>query len=184
MKESERVERDEATAPERQSLRALIDHIVDTHHVVTRSAVSRIEAALPAVLAAQASEHPEVTAIARAAKALCDDLGPHLMREERVLFPWIQAAEAASARGAPPPPAHFGTVQNPVRVMDGDHRLVLELLRSLQGLTANYERPAWACAQTTALFDALRELDRDLHQHIHLESDVLFPRAIALEAAR
>jgi len=126
--------------------------------------------------------HPELRAIAKSARALCDDLLPHLMREERVLFPWIEAAEAARDRGAAPPPAQFGTVKNPIRVMDHDHDVVKSLLGELRALTDEHRAPAWASDPTRELFRTLAALDRDLIEHIHWENDVLFVRAVALEA--
>lgn len=170
----------EQRAPAEQSLRALIRHINDSHHVFTRSAIDVIERTLPKVLAAHGSTHPELSAIGDATRALVEDLGPHLLREERVLFPWIEAAEAAIQRGERPPSAPFGSVQNPVRVMDAEHLEVARLLETLTRLTAGYEIPAWACPTATALFRTLGQLDHDLRRHVHLESNVLFPRAIAL----
>jgi regulator of cell morphogenesis and NO signaling len=174
----------EGIAAHEQPLRAIIAHIVATHHVFTRETTARIESLIPEALAADASEHPELLQITRVARALCDDLGPHLLREERVLFPWIEAAEAAKDRGAAPPPAHFGTVKNPVRVMDGDHHAVRSLLEALRVQTSSYTAPSWASDALGALYDALGALDRDLQAHMHIESDILFVRAIALESAR
>lgn len=171
----------EPTAHEQQSLRALIERIVATHHVFTREAVAKIDALVAKALARDANEHPELGSIARCARALCDDLLPHLMREERVLFPWIEAAEAARDRGAVPPPAHFGTVKNPIRVMDHDHDVVKGLLRELRERTSEYSAPAWASEETAELYRTLQALDRDLVEHIHWESDVLFLRAVELE---
>jgi regulator of cell morphogenesis and NO signaling len=171
----------EPTAREQHSLRAIIERVVATHHVFTREAVAKIEALLPKALERDASAHSELRAIAKSAHALCDDLLPHLMREERVLFPWIEAAEAARDRGAVPPPAHFGTVKNPIRVMDHDHDVVKGLLHELRERTSEYSAPAWASAETAELYSTLRALDRDLVEHIHWESDVIFVRAASLE---
>ena len=172
----------EGAAREQQSLRALIEHIVQSHHVFTRDAVAKIEDALPSVIDAHAKEHPEIIAVARGARALCDDLLPHLMREERVLFPWIEAAEASRDRGVAPPPAHFGTVKNPIRVMDHDHDVVQSLLSELRASTKEYDAPEWASAPCRELYRLLQALDSDLREHIHWESDVLFVRALSLEA--
>lgn len=173
----------EDLAAHEQPLRAIIARIVGTHHAFTRAATARIASLIPAALAEHATEHPELQQIAGVARALCDDLGPHLLREERVLFPWIEAAEAARDRGAAPPPAHFGTVKNPVRVMDGDHHAVRALLEALRVQTSSYTAPSWASDALCALYAELGALDRDLQSHMHIESDVLFVRAIALESS-
>lgn len=179
----QRLDPGEPIAPEQQSLRALIDHLVNKHHVFTRDAIERIERTLRKVMAAHGAQHPELAPIERVATALCAELGPHLMREEQVLFPWIAAAESAREGARPLPQARFGTVRNPVRMMDHEHDSAGEMLATLKELTQDYAVPAWACPTAAALYRTLGELDRDLRTHIHLERNVLFPRAIALETA-
>lgn len=173
----------EPIAPEQQSLRALIDHVVGKHHVFTRDAIERVERTLRKVMAAHGAQHPELAEIERVATALCAELGPHLQKEEQVLFPWIAAAERAREDAAPLPPARFGTVRNPVRMMDHEHDSAGEMLAQLKELTHEYAVPSWACPTAAALYRTLGELDRDLRTHIHLERNVLFPRAVALESA-
>lgn len=179
----QRLDPGEPIAPEQQSLRALIDHLVNKHHVFTRDAIERVERTLRKVMAAHGAQHPELAAIERVATALCAELGPHLQREEQVLFPWIAAAERARDHAEPLPAARFGTVRNPVRMMDHEHDSAGEMLAQLKELTHEYAVPSWACPTAAALYRTLGELDRDLRTHIHLERNVLFPRAVALESA-
>jgi len=155
----------------------LVDFIVGTHHAYTRAAVSRIAPLLAKVVARHAGHRVELTAVADAFYKLAEELGPHLLREERVLFPYIQAL--ASPEGAPPPP--FGTVRNPVRVMTFEHDRAAELLAALYDATGAFVAPPDVCASYRALYAALAELRLDLLRHVSLENNVLFPRALDLE---
>lgn len=165
------------------SLERLVGHIVETHHAFTVRELVRLEGLLRKVRDAHERNHPELADVAFAFSRLFADLMPHMHREERVLFPYIVAMERAAAAGDPPPPAPFGTVANPVRMMMTEHETAGDLLTELRAATANYELPEGACATYRALFEGLQELERDLHEHIHLENNLLFPRAVELERA-
>jgi regulator of cell morphogenesis and NO signaling len=159
------------------SVAKLIDFIVETHHSFTRQAFARITPLLQKVANKHGEHHPELARISVAFGALVAELGPHLIREERVLFPYIRAL--ASLGGAPPPP--FGTVQNPVRMMLAEHEHAGELLAEITAASRHFVAPADGCASFKALYAALAELRLDLLKHIALENNVLFPRALALE---
>jgi regulator of cell morphogenesis and NO signaling len=103
------------------------------------------------------------------------------MKEEMVLFPYIVGMEEATLAGEPLLPPPFGTVRNPVRMMEHEHDSAGEALRELRSLTNGYTAPADGCATFRALYAALAELEGDLHQHIHIENNVLHPRAVAME---
>jgi regulator of cell morphogenesis and NO signaling len=158
----------------------LIDFVVGTHHTYTRTAVSRIAPLLAKVVARHGQHHAELATVAELFYALAEDLGPHLLREERVLFPYIRAL--ASPEGAPPAP--FGTVRNPVRMMMMEHDRVGQFLAGLQDATDAFVAPTDACASYVALYAALAELRFDLLRHVSLENNVLFPRALVLEDGR
>jgi regulator of cell morphogenesis and NO signaling len=104
-----------------------------------------------------------------------------MFKEEMILFPYVKQMESAAAAGRPMPYAPFGTVGNPVRMMMLEHDAAGEILRELRATTADYAAPGDACISYQTLYRALEEFERDLHQHIHLENNVLFPRAIELE---
>ena len=108
----------------------------------------------------------------------------HLMKEEQILFPYVLRMEESALAGEPAPPAMFGTVMNPVRMMMQEHDNAGEALRSLRKATNDYRVPEDACISYRTLYDALQGFEKDLHQHIHLENNVLFPRASAMENAR
>jgi regulator of cell morphogenesis and NO signaling len=106
------------------------------------------------------------------------------MKEEQMLFPYISLMEESALAGEPAPPAMFGTVANPVRMMMQEHDGAGEALRSLRSVTSDYKVPEDACITYRTLYGALEGYEADLHQHIHLENNILFPRAIAMEAKR
>jgi regulator of cell morphogenesis and NO signaling len=106
-----------------------------------------------------------------------------MRKEENVLFPYILELERADRAKLSPPTPHFGTVKNPIRMMMAEHDADGERLRKMRGITGGYSLPEGACPSFTALYAGLEDLERDLHRHIHLENNVLFPAAAELEAA-
>ena len=158
----------------------LIDFIVSTHHEYTRAAFARLGPLVIKVAGKHGDRHPELTRVAATYEELAADLGPHMMKEERVLFPCIRALGAPA--GAPPAP--FGTVRNPVQMMMREHDRAAELLAALAAATADFSPPEDACASFRALYTGLAELRLDLLKHISLENNVLFPQAVALENAK
>lgn len=163
------------------SLSRLIDYILDTHHTFTREETGRITALAEKVATKHGANHPELLTVRDLFAKLCDDLRPHMLKEETVLFPYVKRMEQAAAAGWPAPPAPFGTVANPVRVMTLEHDAAGDILRALRAAANDYAAPADACISYRVLYGALEEFERDLHRHIHLENNVLFPRAAGLE---
>ena len=161
----------------------LVRHILDTHHVYTREESSRIQALLEKVCTKHGENHPEVLEVRALFLKLDADLQPHMLKEEQILFPYILRLEAARAGGGMPPFAPFGTVNNPVRMMMFEHDTAGDLLREIRAAARDFVAPEDACMSFRALYGALEAFERDLHQHIHLENNVLFPRAVELEAA-
>ena len=161
----------------------LVRHILDTHHVYTREESARIQALLEKVCAKHGGNHPELMEVRALFVKLDEDLQPHLLKEEQILFPYILRLEAAAAAGAPAPFAPFGTVNNPVRMMMFEHDTAGDLLREMRAAARDFQVPEDACMSFRALYRALEDFEKDLHQHIHLENNVLFPRAVELEAA-
>lgn len=166
-----------------ESLTALAAHIVDTHHYFTKQEFTRLDALLDKVCSRHGQHHPELSELRDLFQHLKQDLMPHMLKEEQVLFPYLaRMEEAVSERRAVPPP-FFATVQNPVRMMMLEHDTAGDLLAEMRRITGGYVAPPDACISYQTLYNALRELEADLHQHIHLENNILFPRAIEMEAA-
>jgi len=171
------------SAQELQSgpLAELISHIVRTHHVFVRSQISEIGRLLEKVYSKHGVNHPEIGEIRETFAGLGGELTTHLMKEENILFPYIERMEESALQGEPILPPRFGTVENPVRMMEHEHDDAGAALRKLRKASGDYTPPADACTSFRALYTALTNFEKDLHQHIHLENNVLFPRALAME---
>jgi regulator of cell morphogenesis and NO signaling len=166
---------------QKASLTELIMHILDNHHVYTKTEMARLEPLIEKVITAHAENHPELRRIGRLFQKLSQDLRPHMFKEEQILFPYIVQLEKAVRKTGPAPFAPFGTVNNPVRMMMMEHETVGELLRDLRSASANYTVPADGCLSYQSLYQGLEAFEKDLHQHIHLENNLLFPRAVEME---
>jgi len=168
--------RDWNTAP----LGDLVDYIVDKHHAYVKAEVPRLKTLITKVVGAHGTNHSELEQVQVAFSELANELAGHLMKEEQILFPYVKQM----AGGASGDPCCFGTVQNPIRVMMLEHDDAGEKLREIRQVTSNYALPPDACLSYSTLFAALTEFEQDLHRHIHLENNILFPRAVQLESGR
>jgi regulator of cell morphogenesis and NO signaling len=162
-------------------LNELIAHICNTHHVFVRQECPRIEKLAEKVLSVHGASHPELLQVQEVFGDLANELSVHLMKEEQVLFPYVVRMEEAAIAGEPARPAMFGTVVNPIRMMMQEHDAAGDALKKLREITRNYAVPADGCISYSNLYEALQAFEADLHQHIHLENNVLFPRAVAME---
>jgi regulator of cell morphogenesis and NO signaling len=167
--------------PENASPSELIGYILSTHHVFTVEETTRLTPLMEKVVRKHGEAHPEVVELRDVYAHLVDSLIPHMQKEENVLFPYIQQMEAAVKHGSAPPLPHFGTVENPVRMMTRDHEGDGLRLAKIRQITKHFTPPEDACPSFTALYAGLEDLEKDLHRHIHLENNVLFPAAIELE---
>jgi regulator of cell morphogenesis and NO signaling len=163
------------------SLSELIAHIIETHHIFTKAEMTRLEALTNKVINAHGENHGELIHVGELVQLLCSDLKPHMFKEEQVLFPYIGVMEQARSQGRPIPFPPFGTVKNPIRMMMIEHDAAGDLLSGLRLVTNDYAVPEDACMSYRSLYQALEGLEKDLHQHIHLENNILFPRAAELE---
>lgn len=163
------------------SLAELIEHVVTTHHVYVRTQTPEIEKLLEKVYGKHGANHPELAHIRSVFHGLGQELMMHMMKEENILFPYIERMEEAVIQGDPILPPPFGTVANPVRMMEHEHDDAGLALKALRETSQGYTPPADACVSFQALYTALENYEKDLHQHIHLENNVLFPRAVEME---
>lgn len=163
------------------SLAKLIQHIVRKHHAFVRQELPRLDVISEKVLARHGQAQPELERVRNLVKELSQELLSHMMKEEQVLFPYIAKVEHEAALGKPLIVSAFGTVANPIRVMTAEHDSAGTLMAEIRQLTSGYTPPESACPTYRAFFFALHEFERDLHQHVHLENNVLFPRALRLE---
>ena len=112
---------------------------------------------------------------------IANELNAHMQKEEHVLFPFIRAIGKAKREGTPLSPPPFGTIQNPINMMEMEHTSAGDILRKIAELSNNYTPPVDACNTYRALYHSLEEYQNDLFQHIHLENNILFPKAIKFE---
>jgi regulator of cell morphogenesis and NO signaling len=174
---AKKTERNWQTEP----LADLIAHITSTHHMYTREEIARLRPLLDKVCSVHGKNHPELQQIRSSFQGLAQELTTHMMKEEMVLFPYIVRLEEAVIQKEPVLPPPFGTVQNPVAMMMHEHDSAGDALRAMHQASAGYTAPADACISYQTLYKALADFERDLHQHIHLENNILFPRAINME---
>jgi regulator of cell morphogenesis and NO signaling len=164
-----------STAP----LAALCDHIERTHHDYLRQELPRLTALVAKVAHVHATNHQELATVEAVFAELRAELEPHMMNEERVLFPAIRYLESTGQAMQFP----FGSLKNPIRAMVNEHDHAGDALARLRQLTADYVPPAGACNTYRVMLDGLATLERDMHQHVHKENNILFPRAVELEAS-
>lgn len=159
----------------------LVDHIVTKHHGYVRQELPRLTALIAKVNGVHGKNHPELAPIARTFADIENEMTMHMMKEEKILFPYIVDMEkAAQGKGVRPMPM-FGTVQNPIRMMMMEHDSAGANLKTIRELSSDYTPPADGCASYGVLYEALAAFEADLHQHIHLENNILFPRAVKME---
>jgi regulator of cell morphogenesis and NO signaling len=166
-----------------EPLAELIEHIKNTHHQFVRQETARLEPLFEKVCAVHGRRHPELARLRKIFHDLAQELVTHLFKEEAVLFPYIVRLEEATTEEQPVVPAPFGTVRNPVAMMLREHDDAGSALRALRRESGDYAAADDACASYRALYQALAGFEADLHQHIHLENNILFPRAIEMERA-
>ena len=165
-----------------EPLSRLISYILDKHHTFTRQELDRLEGLLAKVVSAHGERHPELQKIQKLFRALKEELLMHMFKEEQILFPYIFKMDEASSQNRAFPLPPFGTVHNPIRVMMMEHDGAGEILRQMRELSTDYSVPADGCISYQTLYQALEALEQDLHQHIHLENNILFPRAAEMES--
>ena len=127
------------------------------------------------------SQHPELHRLRDVFDEMAEDMQLHMRKEEAVLFPYIKRLEKAADSSCVPMVPPFGTVRNPIHMMMQEHDAAAEQFREMREITGDYTLPAEACPSFKGLYAGLQDLEKDLHRHVHLENNVLFPRSQELE---
>jgi regulator of cell morphogenesis and NO signaling len=161
----------------------LIEYIVNTHHHYVVKNLPEIMTNIVKVMRIHGSVHSELSKIHELVKEVNAELTAHLMKEEKILFPYIKELVTAKNKQKKELDytAQFGTIQSPINMMEMEHELVGKHLAKLRELSNNYSPPEDACASYSLVYRMLDEFEEDLHLHIHLENNILFPKAIELE---
>jgi regulator of cell morphogenesis and NO signaling len=172
-----------ATAPDPANLplSRLIQHIVRVHHRNVRQELPRLTEMAGKVAAKRGDRAPELEQIEELLEKLHAEMLDHIQKEEQVLFPFIAQMDQDSIVTYPPAHACFRSVSFPIFMMEQEHESANHIMDELRNLTRGFQPPEWACVAHIALFGGIREFESDLKQHVHLENDVLFPRAIQME---
>ncbi len=161
----------------------LADYVEKTHHRYIEDKTPVILAFLNKLCKVHGERHPELFEINRLFNESAQDLAAHLKKEELILFPFIRKMVTARITDRPVEKPHFGTVDNPIEMMKHEHDTEGERFREIARLTDNYTPPADGCNTYRTTFLMLEEFEQDLHKHIHLENNILFPNAQVLEKA-
>ncbi len=160
----------------------LIDHIINVHHKYVEDSIPLLLQYANRVANVHGHYYKEVVEINALVEAVSQELAAHMKKEEFILFPYIKKMVEAKNNGTKPGLPPFGTVNNPIQMMFEEHENAGEVLKKIAKLSNNYTAPPEACNTFRALYSKLEEFEQDLHQHIHLENNILFPKAIQLEA--
>ena len=162
--------------------RTLIAYIVDNHHEYVRAAIPTLLTHTQKVATVHGGRHPELAEIARLFAGVAEEMTSHMFKEERILFPFIAALEDAAKTGEPAPAAPFGTVEHPIRMMELEHDSAGDAMARIRELSQGYQVPEDACTTYRVSFQELEAFETDLHNHVHLENNILFPKARVLES--
>ncbi len=159
------------------SLDFLIDYILNTHHAYIRKAIPQLIQYADKVACVHSNNHPELITIQQMLYDVINELTNHMKKEEMVLFPYIKNLTKYNDGEI----SNYGSVQNTINMMEMEHEVVGELFEKINALSNNYSLPTDACASYTLFYNLLKEFENDLHLHVHLENNILFPKAILLE---
>lgn len=159
----------------------LANYIVNVHHKYVKENIPLLLEFTKKIAQVHGKGHSELLKIAELFNAVAEELGPHMMKEERMLFPYISNLSESFRNKSTIGQSPFGRVSNPIGMMEMEHENVGKLTNTIRELSCNYKLPEDACETYHVTYKKLDEFENDLHQHIHLENNILFPRAIELE---
>ena len=159
----------------------LADYVERIHHRYCEEKTPILQAFLDKLCKVHGPAHPELFEVRDLFNASAQDLGAHLKKEELVLFPFIKQMVKAKQTGEALRVPHFGSVENPVAMMKHEHTIEGERFRKMAEITDEFTPPAGACNTYRVAYAMLAEFEDDLHRHIHIENNILFPKAISLE---
>lgn len=159
----------------------LVDYIVNVHHKYVSNAIPLLLEYTTKVSKVHGAAHEEVIAIADLFREASEELISHMGKEENILFPYIKQLADKANDEQPTAACSFGSVQNPIRMMEHEHEVVGDIFKTIRELSNDYTPPEEACATYKVSYLKLKEFEEDLHQHIHLENNILFPKSVELE---
>ena len=164
---------------EKMSLSSLSEYIIAKHHEYVKGELPLIYGYLEKVSDKHGNRHPELHKIFQTFAAVKEEMESHMKKEEVILFPRIKELENLADKKISVP-VNINYYQSPIHVMEQEHDHAGSLLNEIRLLTSNYNPPADACTTYRLSFASLKNFEQDLHQHVHLENNILFPRTILL----
>lgn len=167
----------------KEALSRLVGHIVATHHAYCKGELPRLAGLAAKVLNRHGGTNPELALLRSKVAELAEELTEHLADEEVFVFPMIVSLEQKSRNLGRDSGQISSSVGNPIALLVQDHDHAGVLLAEIRSLSRDFKVPGYACTSFRALYDGLRRFEEDMHRHVHLENNILFPRAIELEAA-
>jgi len=159
----------------------LIDHIIKVHHSYVVESIPILQKYLHKITDVHGTNHPELAEVEDSFNQAAANLLQHMQKEEQILFPAIKEMLLAKAGESEFSGSHCGTVQSPISVMKQEHEAEGDRFEKISAMTNNYTIPEDACNTFAYAYQKLQEFEQDLHRHIHLENNILFPEAIKLE---
>jgi regulator of cell morphogenesis and NO signaling len=164
-------------------LMELTRHIRERHHQYVRDSIPRVRALLAKIREKHGGKHREIEEIEKLFGDVAREMTAHMQKEEQILFPYIDALERSASGNSFVEPPFFQTVRNPIHAMMKEHDSAGDIVKRIRKASNDYKAPADACTSYQATYQELRQFEEDLHLHVHLENNILFPRAVELEAA-
>lgn len=172
---------DAETVFDEMSLSALADYIESVHHTYIRESIPVLFHYVEKVAHTHGGNYPELMAMRDTFTESMEDLQFHLQKEEKILFPYVRSLTHIKETGETYYQPLFGTVENPIRVMTDEHDTEGSRFEKIRNLLNDYKIPPYACMSWRVMLQKLEEFEKDLHKHIHIENNILFPKAIVLE---
>lgn len=171
----------EENKPDEWKLDFLIDYIINNHHAYVNRMLPVISAHTQKIASVHGANHPEVKKIAEIFSAVNSEMKHHMMKEEKILFPHIKMLVKNNGSGGAVDKPYYGTIKNPIAMMETEHQSAGDGMAEIRKLTGNFTPPEDACNTYRICFQELKEFEEDLHRHVHLENNILFPKAIYME---
>ena len=162
-------------------LNFLAQYIVNNHHTYVKNAIPDINAHLQKVYNVHGEKYSYIAEVQNIFTLVAEEMMSHMMKEERILFPLIKYLTETQKFNEKPKTGGFGTIKNPIRQMEAEHVSAGNAMDTIRKLTNNYVLPEDACTTFQITYKELDEFEKDLHKHVHLENNILFPRSIELE---
>ncbi|KAA9038024.1 iron-sulfur cluster repair di-iron protein [Ginsengibacter hankyongi] len=159
----------------------LADYIINTHHSYVKKTLPDLRSFASKVASVHGDRHPELFPISQLVDEVYEELTSHMIKEETILFPYVKQLVASKHNGNLLPGKSFNTIKSPISIMEQEHEVVGNKLDQIRKLSNNFSLPEDACASYSYLYKTLEEFENDLHIHVHLENNILFPKALELE---